>query len=175
VESAKIVLLCFFSAIIFGILHDYVTARVCVEYFTIGHPPIFDTGSPTLLAFGWGTIATWWVGLILGILAACVSRLGSWPKFTAKQLVHPILLLLAVVTCAALMAGVIGFFLAGAGWVWLVEPLASRIPASKRQPFVADLWAHSACYAAVFLGGIVVSGWLLLRRWRTKHEAKLDL
>jgi hypothetical protein len=72
-ETVKIVLLCILSAIIFGILHDQVTARACVEYFTIGHPPIFDTDSPTLLAFGWGIIATWWVGLILGILATSVA------------------------------------------------------------------------------------------------------
>jgi hypothetical protein len=43
----------------------------------------FHTTSPTLLAIGWGIIATWWVGLILGILAAPAARLGSWPKFNA--------------------------------------------------------------------------------------------
>ena len=53
----RIVLLSIASAIGYGILHDQVTARVCVEYFTIGHPPVFSTDSPTLLALGWGTIA----------------------------------------------------------------------------------------------------------------------
>jgi hypothetical protein len=109
VQSVKIALLCILSAVIFGVMHDQVTARVCVEYFTIGHPPLFSTDSPTLLAFGWGIIATWWVGLILGILAAAVSRLGSWPKFTANQMVRPILLLLAVMACISLMAGVMPF------------------------------------------------------------------
>jgi hypothetical protein len=51
-----------------------VTARVCVEYFTVGHAPIFHTESPTLLAFWFGTMATWWVGLILGVLAALAAR-----------------------------------------------------------------------------------------------------
>jgi hypothetical protein len=51
-ESLKIILLCIEAAIVYGILHDQVTARVCVEYFTIGHPPIFHTDDPTLLAFG---------------------------------------------------------------------------------------------------------------------------
>ena len=41
IESLKIVVLCIVAAIVYGILHDQVTARVCVEYFTIGHPPIF--------------------------------------------------------------------------------------------------------------------------------------
>jgi hypothetical protein len=57
-ETVKIVLLCIGSAVLFGIVHDQVTARLCVEYFTIGHPKVFGTESPTLLAFGWGVIAT---------------------------------------------------------------------------------------------------------------------
>ena len=62
VQSLKIILLCMASAVIYGICHDQVTTRVCVEYFTVGHAPIFHTESPTLLAFAWGTTATWWVG-----------------------------------------------------------------------------------------------------------------
>lgn len=38
IESLKIVLLCIVAAIVYGILHDQVTARVCAEYFAIGHP-----------------------------------------------------------------------------------------------------------------------------------------
>ena len=38
-----IVLLCVASAAVYGIVHDQVTARICVEYFTIGHAPVFDT------------------------------------------------------------------------------------------------------------------------------------
>lgn len=78
-ESLKIILLCILSAVLYGILHDQVTARVCVEYFTVAHPPIFHTTSPTLLAIGWGILATWWVGLILGVPAAVVSRSISLP------------------------------------------------------------------------------------------------
>jgi hypothetical protein len=61
-QSAMIVLLSIASAVAYGISHDQVTARVCVEYFTIGHPPVFATESPTFLALGWGTIATCWSG-----------------------------------------------------------------------------------------------------------------
>ena len=50
-EAVKIGILCIAVAVVYGILHDQVTARVCVEYFTIGHPPMFPTNSPTLL--GW--------------------------------------------------------------------------------------------------------------------------
>ncbi|MFT5831565.1 MAG: hypothetical protein ACI9D0_002161, partial [Bacteroidia bacterium] len=48
--AIRIVLLCMLAAIAFGIAHDQVTVRVCLEYFTIGHPKVLETNSPTLLA-----------------------------------------------------------------------------------------------------------------------------
>jgi len=42
-----------------------VTARVCVEYFTVGHAPVLDTESPTLLAHVVGVTAICRAGLIL--------------------------------------------------------------------------------------------------------------
>lgn len=61
-QFAGIVLFSIAAAIFYGIAHDQITARVCVEYFTIGHLPVFKTTSPTLLALGWGVLATWWLG-----------------------------------------------------------------------------------------------------------------
>lgn len=69
-----IVILCIGSAVCYGIAHDQITARVCVEYFTIGHPPVFDTNSPTLPGLGWGVLATWWVGAISGIPLAVAAE-----------------------------------------------------------------------------------------------------
>jgi len=162
----KILALCIGSAVLYGILHDQVTARVCVEYFTIGHPPMFDTDSPTLLALGWGVIATWWVGLLLGIPAVLVSQVGSWPKYTAICLTRPIAVLLVVMGCASLLAGITGYFVANAGGVWLVEPLRSQVPAEKHTAFLADLWSHLAAYVVGVIGGIVLCVWVVFRRWR---------
>ena len=68
---------------------------LCVEYFTLGHPPVFPTMSPTLLGIGWGIIATWWVGLLLGIPLALAARAGGRPKREVRSLVRPVLTLLA--------------------------------------------------------------------------------
>ena len=57
-ESLKIVVGRVLAAILYGIVHDQFTARICVEYFTVFHLSIFQTHSPTLLAYGWGVIAT---------------------------------------------------------------------------------------------------------------------
>lgn len=66
-QSLSIVLMCVATAVGYGIAHDQVTARICIEYFTVGHPPVFGTDDPTLLGIGWSIIATWWVGLLLGV------------------------------------------------------------------------------------------------------------
>jgi hypothetical protein len=93
-QVIAIITLCIGMAVVCGILHDQVTARVCVEYFTIGHPPLFDTDSPTLLGLGWGIIATWWVGAVMGYALALSARAGRRPKRGVRSLVRPIFNLL---------------------------------------------------------------------------------
>ena len=170
IESLKIIVLCIVAAIVYGILHDQVTARVCVEYFTIGHPPIFHTDDPTLLAFGWGVIATWWMGLILSIPAVLAARVGSWPKFGVTNLIRPVCVLLIVMAVASLLAGIAGYFMARAGVVQLDGWLASHIPEKKHIAFLADGAAHLAAYGVGFFGGMVLSIWILFRRRRLNRQ-----
>ncbi|NBB83347.1 MAG: hypothetical protein GVY28_08065 [Alphaproteobacteria bacterium] len=144
------------SCVIYGILHDQVTARICVEYFTMGHAPLFNTTSPTLLGIAWGIVATWWVGLILGIPIALAARVGRWPKRTAAHFVKSIAILMLACGCCAVSAGFIGNHLASGGKVRLPEPLASRVPQERHVAFLTDLWAHSASYLGGFVGGIVL-------------------
>lgn len=75
-NALRIVRLAGAASVVYGILHDQVTARVCVEYFTIGHPSIFGTEDPTLLGIGWGILATWWAGPLLGVPPALAARWG---------------------------------------------------------------------------------------------------
>ena len=165
-QFAAIVILCVVASVAYGVVHDQITARICVEYFTIGHPPVFDTNDPTLLGLGWGVIATWWVGLILGVLLGVASRAGALPKFTAARLVRPLAVMLLVVAGLAGAAGVAGHVAATRRGVWLLEPMASRVPADRHVAFLTDLWAHLASYAGGFLGGIVLCVYVIVRRAR---------
>ena len=152
------------AAIAYGIAHDQITVRICLEYFTIGHPPVFPTRNPTLLAIGWGIIATWWVGVLLGVPLAIVARAGSRPKRTVGTLVRPVVWLLAVMAVFAIIAGLTGWFFASRGMVVLVGPIAEELAADRHVPFLIDLWAHSASYLVGLVGGIVV----LSRVWRSR-------
>ncbi len=163
-KSLSIVGLCIVSAVVYGILHDQITARICVEYFTIGHPPIFPTESPTLLGLGWGIIATWWAGLILGIPLAIAARAGRRPKRDARSLVRPIAGLLLVMAVGAAISGVVGYLLAVNDLIRLADWLAERVPPDRHARFLADGAAHLASYGLGFLGGAVV----IVRVWRLR-------
>lgn len=170
----RIVLLSIAAAVTYGIVHDQVTARVCVEYFTIGHAPVFETQSPTLLGIGWGILATWWVGLILGVPLAMTARWGSRPKLGASDLTRPVAVLLGCMALIALAAGAVGYFCAGAGFVRLVGHLAERVPQIRHVAFLADLWAHNASYASGFLGGILLCVWVWRQRGRRDGSKSAD-
>lgn len=165
--GVRLVVMAVAAAIAYGVAHDQVTARICVEYFTIGHPPVFDTTDPTLLGLGWGVIATWWVGLLLGAPLALAARAGTWPVLPPSSLVRPIGVLLACMATCAVVAGVVGYLCARCGAVDLVGPLAERVPSERHHAFIAVLWAHVASYATGFVGGACVIGWTLRarRRW----------
>lgn len=167
-QFVGIILFSIAAAVFYGIAHDQITARVCVEYFTIGHPPIFKTSSPTLLALGWGVLATWWVGLPLGIFLACVSRFGTWPRLAVRDLLPPTLVLLLVMGLFALFFGWRGFVRAESGSVKLPPALFTAVPPEKHSAFIADWFAHTASYAVGALGGLSLGVWALRKRWKAK-------
>ena len=149
-------------------LHDQFTVRVCLEYFTIGHAPVFPTHDPTLLGLGWGVIATWWVGLALGVGLAIAARAGSRPRRDLQSLLRPVGKLLAVMAAAALMMGIAGWIAADAGWVRLWGEMAQRVPAEKQVPFMAAMWAHSASYVVGIVGGVET----IISVWRSRSPNK---
>jgi hypothetical protein len=159
-QSLEIIGLCVVAAVVYGIVQDQITTRICLEYFTVFHPPILNsTHSPTLLAFGWGIIATWWVGVLLGIPLAIAARAGTRPKLAARDLLPLIRSLLLVMAVCAVLAGIAGF-----AWGTVPHEVAQLLPPQVHRRFVADWWAHNASYASGFVGGVVL--WVLAYRMR---------
>jgi len=90
IEHAKIILLCIVAAVVYGILHDQITAH---NLHRILHSiPSSRVSDPIADVVGtWvGVVATWWVGLFLALLLTLAARAGPRPKLTATTLVHPI-------------------------------------------------------------------------------------
>ncbi len=170
-QALRIILMSITAAVIYGVLHDQITARICVEYFTIGHPPVFETADPTLLGLGWGVIATWWAGLLIGVPLAIAARVGNRPKRTVGTLVRPVATLLFSMAVCACLAGIVGWLLARSGAVFLVGSIADRVPADRHVPFLVDLWAHSASYMSGFVGGVL----LAVHVWRSRTRVAVEI
>lgn len=159
-----IVLLSVLAACSYGVLHDEITARVCLEYFTIAHPHLFPTSSPTLLALCWGIAATAGIGLALGAVLAVVAQAGETPPWPLSSVARSILLLLAVMGTIAASAGAIGYGLAARGFISLPASIAASLPATIHDRFMGVWWAHCASY----LVGLVGAGVLCYHIWRAR-------
>lgn len=144
-------------SIFYGILHDLVTANICVEYFTIGHPKIIQSESPFLLALLWGVIATWWVALPMGLIIALNNELGSRIKLEFSEILKLIVKLIFVMFGIAIIAGITGYILAECEIIYLVPRLANKIEISKHSRFLAVGWAHVSSYISGIMGTIVLS------------------
>lgn len=149
-ESLKIVLGTILLAIVYGIAHDMVTAHVYVPYFTKFHPRIIDSESPVAMALLWGIIATWWMGLLIGVPIAASAQGGRNPKLTAKQTLGKLTKATAVVFVVAMLTLAVSLKLFK-GHSSFIEPE----PQDQTGRFVAVLITHNVSYflsAAVAIG-----------------------
>lgn len=104
-------------ASVYGILHDQFTYTVSPEYYTKFKFIMFGLASdpeetmeyPRLAVTLTGIIATWWVGLIIGIVFGLVSLLHKDRKAMLRSSVKAILLAIAITTVS-------GFAGLGYGW-----------------------------------------------------------
>jgi hypothetical protein len=153
------------AAILYGVLHDNVTARVCVEYFTIGHPRVIASESPTALALVWGVLATWWFGAFLGLALAIAARAGRRAKWGPRDVVKPVSVVLAATGVASFVGGCIGYrrALAHDYPSWLGELTLSP---NTEFWFVVDLWAHRAAYLAGLVFTVALCAFVAFRRLR---------
>ena len=160
-NRARIILLCVLAACGYGIVHDQVTVRVCLEYLSVAHPPLFPTGSPTLLALCWGVAATFFIGLVFGGVLAVIAHAGPLPPLPAARLRKPVGTLLAVMGLSAFAAGVTGYALTRSGLLPVPDNVDRIVPAGKHARFMAVWFAHLASYGVGLTGGALVC----LRVW----------
>ena len=165
-EAVKIILFSVLAAVGYGILHDQVTAHLCVEYFTVAHPPVFPTESPFLLALGWGVIATWWVGLPLGLGAAAAARIGAWHKIAFAEIRLMVFRLLAVMAMCAVLTGAAMAYLVATERMAVPGGWELFIPQNKWVAFSFDAGAHLASYVTGGLGGLFLIARIVLMRIR---------
>jgi len=157
IASAKIILLVVCAAMIYGVALDEATIRISSEYFTLAHRPVFNTGSPALLALGRGVRETWWGGAMAGIIFAIAARAGSLPKATWRRFVKPLGILAAVMGASAAGAAFLGAWMAGNGTVPAVQAWALALPVGRQTAFMAVVFAHVCSYLIGALGALTIA------------------
>jgi hypothetical protein len=157
-------LLCTAAAVIYGIVHDQITVRIYPPYFTVFHPRLIDSQDPTTIGLLWGFIATWWVGLALGIAVAISSQSGEGVRFPTRKLIKPVLVLLGSIGLCAAGAGSFSYVDGYALSEWRMNGVEVTGNYPLLRNFTAVLVTHNASYAFGFLGGIVLCAWILAQR-----------
>ncbi|OJW70825.1 MAG: hypothetical protein BGO68_02335 [Candidatus Amoebophilus sp. 36-38] len=119
IEIAKIMSMTTINAVAYGIVHDLITTQINFDYFasdrthhgpyTKAHFPfIYRTNNKILYALLWGTIATWWVGLPLGIICGIAARCNS-KKLTWHNLMKPMSLFSVGMLTTSIIVGLLNY------------------------------------------------------------------
>jgi hypothetical protein len=168
-NNAKVIVLSVVAACGYGIIHDQITVRVCIEYFTVAHSPLFHTAAPTLLAVCWGVAASAGVGLALGAMLALVSQSDGQAPYPLSRLGKSILVLLGAMALSAFAAACIGYQLPEHGLVSIPAAFAEAIPEARHSRFMAVWFAHGASYLVGLGGGAL----LCFRIWRERGRPRV--
>ena len=115
-----LILISTFLAGFYGALHDQITFSISSEYFTVFKFDQFgfsDWGhnTPRLTTALIGFLATWWVGLIIGIFQGFVGLIHKTSSSMLRIGMNAILITLGTAIIVALIGGITGYINTGGG------------------------------------------------------------
>ncbi len=153
--------ICILLACLLGIAHDTVTARVCLEYFTVHHPQIIEPqyANPTNMALIWGVLATWWVGLIGGLVLIASNELGRAPKLGYRQIALMLSKALAVIFIMSMLTLAVSWIIGNAR---IAGHETSALDFQHRLNTVAT--THRASYLFALIAIIVLARIIVSKR-----------
>lgn len=152
------------AEVVYAMLQDQISVRMCPEYFTVAHPRIEAITDPTLLGLARGFLGAWWGGALIGAITGFSARLGRWPKLNPQDLLRPIVWLLVFQAGATAAAGWIATYEVTEPGFTIIEPLASHIPETRHNACFIVSRMHQGTYLSAIVGGVFVCGWIFRRR-----------
>jgi hypothetical protein len=163
-DSVRIVALFTATAVVYGVVHDQVTARVCIEYFTLAHPRIVPSDAPAVVGLAWGLLASAPAGAFAGGLVALAARDGPRPPLDWRHFLRAVMCIAAAMAAIALLAGLAGHRLAARGVIRMIDDYAHLVPVERHPRFMAVVHAHLASFGV----GLVGTLWVALRAQRLR-------
>jgi len=174
---------------VYGILHDQITYSISPEYYTkfkfiqfdlenywglginIGSEiqPEMKLQSPRFGASIVGLLATWWVGMILGIIFGLIGLIHKTAKMMFTSIMKAFLLTIGI----ALFTGILGL---GYGKLFLIENLGGRnIPEHiiDIDHFVMVGSMHNFSYLGGLIGLIIGGIYIITQKKKFVKQLKL--
>lgn len=153
-------------AVVYGILHDLVTAHVAVEYFSIHHAKVIESDHPVALALVWGFLATFWVGIFGGLWLVLTNLVGPAPPLKWQWLRRGVLLI--TVCCLTAAMAVLAIFL----WLTTKVPLGQRTANydTDRRVICVAL-AHGVSYFLSALFALGLGIWVYMTRKQLERRS----
>lgn len=148
-----------------GIALDLVTAHIWVDYFTVHHPKVVNSTSPTVMAFVWGIGASWWFGAIAAAILWVFNRRRRNPaperllvRWVIRSLVALWVTMMVILTTAYALIGLL--------------PAGSRRPTfdTDRRAMAVAI-THMTEYA---LGAVVLVVLMILAGRRSRKLAQAN-
>lgn len=160
----------FFSIILaglFGIIHDQVTFSICPEYFTKFKYRQFnfkaeDFGSDRLTVAAIGFLATWWVGMFIGIVLGFTSLLLKDSNMMKSVVIKSLQIIFLITILFSFLGFIYGrYYLTqkGVDW-WLPGDL------NDLKGFITVGSIHNFSYIGGIIGLMAGIGFILLKRYK---------
>ena len=144
------------SAILYGIIHDQISIRISPPYLMDWHPTIIESRDPTTVALAWGVVATWWFGLILGMVLALAATVGRRPSAHWTWIFRAVCGVFAATAIGATVAyGITRSF--GLELPAHFDELYSEMPQSERQAFTQTAAMHETSYDVAGVATLIAS------------------
>src|SRR5687767_6676631 len=98
---------------LYGALHDQITFTISSEYFTVFkfdqfHFQEWGHNLPRMTTALIGFLATWWVGLYIGIVQGLLGFIHKSPELMFKYVLHAIFITLSVAFLFGIFGGIAG-------------------------------------------------------------------
>ena len=157
---------------LYGMIHDQVTYSISPEYFTkfkyrqFGFEPNWFGGHRQTVAII-GFLATWWMGLIIGIVIAAIGLFFPDHRIMSKAIVRSI----AVVFVATVFFAIIGFLWGKyhllKTWVdwWLPDDLVDK------NNFIIVGSIHNFSYLGGIAGLLIAVAYMIRRYLKQRNIA----
>jgi hypothetical protein len=152
------------AVVIYAVIQDQVSVRLCPEYFTLFHNSIPGLKDPTLLGATWGFLASWWGGVMMGYSAGLCATLGKRPQLAPREIILPLIVLMLGITTVVAISGFSVWRHSEMFGVRIDPGLSMMLPPERHQPLLVVACYHFVAYATSVIGGIVLCVWISRER-----------